>query len=312
MITGKTFADVYGKLAAKVYVEGSECSPRGMKTKELIQETFCIEDPSCNLAFIEGRNFSIMHAIAESLLLVSKTNSVTSFSFFNEKMKQFSDDGVTLHGAYGYRIADSLWDCLGKLVEDRNTRQAILSIHRVDDVKSESKDIPCTISLQFTIREDKLNLHVYMRSNDLIWGTPYDVFVFTNLQMVFANTLGIGLGKYYHTATSLHVYENMYSTLLMLASGDVKPISHKNGNTLANWQKVANIFTAITHGYIPAYVNMAESSVKDSSYYYAILMEMAYKGILPKEIKEQLKKAVAVGRIEVSWLSMFTKRWWKE
>jgi thymidylate synthase len=46
-----------------------------------------------------------------------------------------------------------------------------------------------------------------MRSNDAIWGLPYDVFLFTFLQEMMAIELKVELGSYYHFAGSLHLYE---------------------------------------------------------------------------------------------------------
>jgi thymidylate synthase len=46
-----------------------------------------------------------------------------------------------------------------------------------------------------------------MRSNDIYYGLPTDVFAFTMLQEVVARTLGVGLGKYRHAVGSLHLYD---------------------------------------------------------------------------------------------------------
>lgn len=46
-----------------------------------------------------------------------------------------------------------------------------------------------------------------MRSNDLWLGTTYDVMQFVMLQASIASVLKAGVGKYVHTAGSLHLYE---------------------------------------------------------------------------------------------------------
>ena len=239
MITGKTFAEVYDKLLISLLEEGKEVSPRGMLTKELMQETFCIEDPNSSLIYIPGRNFSLVHAIHESLLIFCDDNHVKVAGYFNKNIAQFSDDGKTLHGSYGHRIATKMQGVLDKLKEDHDTRQALLTIHRVDDSIVETKDPPCTITLQFTIRDEKLNMHVYMRSNDIVWGTPYDVFVFTTIQKVFANTLGIPVGKYYHTATSLHMYERDFEKCREYI-GHCEPIEYKIESKFGSWSSCAD------------------------------------------------------------------------
>lgn len=239
MITGRTFAEVYDKLLISLLEEGKEVSPRGMLTKELMQETFCIEDPNSSLIYIPGRNFSLVHAIHESLLIFCDDNHVKVAGYFNKNIAQFSDDGTTLYGSYGHRIATRMQGVLGKLKEDHDTRQALLTIHRVDDSIVKTKDPPCTITLQFTIRDEKLNMHVYMRSNDIVWGTPYDVFVFTTIQKVFANTLGIPIGKYYHTATSLHMYERDFEKCREYI-GNCEPIEYKIETNYNEWSYCAN------------------------------------------------------------------------
>lgn len=239
MVTGRTFAEVYDRLLFDLLEEGQEVSPRSMLTKELMQETFCIEDPNSSLIYIPGRNFSLVHAIHESLLIFCDDNHVKVAGYFNKNIAQFSDDGTTLYGSYGHRIATRMQGVLGKLKEDHDTRQALLTIHRVDDSIVKTKDPPCTITLQFTIRDEKLNMHVYMRSNDIVWGTPYDVFVFTTIQKVFANTLGIPVGKYYHTATSLHMYERDFEKCREYI-GHCEPIEYKIETNYNEWSYCAN------------------------------------------------------------------------
>ena len=239
MITGRTFAEVYDKLLLSLLEEGKKASPRGMLTKELMQETFCIEDPNSSLIYIPGRNFSLVHAIHESFLIFCDDNHVKVAGYFNKNIEQFSDDGETLYGSYGHRVAAKMQGVLDKLKEDRDTRQALLTIHRVDDSIVKTKDPPCTITLQFTIRDEKLNMHVYMRSNDIVWGTPYDVFVFTTIQKVFANTLGIPVGKYYHTATSLHMYERDFEKCREYI-GHCEPIEYKIESKFDSWSNCAD------------------------------------------------------------------------
>lgn len=66
-----------------------------------------------------------------------------------------------------------------------------------------------------------------MRSNDIIWGLPYDIFMFTNLQQVIANTLNLKLGWYEHNPTSMHVYSNHYNMLKEM-SNTCEPIETNN------------------------------------------------------------------------------------
>ncbi|MGB1450526.1 MAG: thymidylate synthase, partial [Marinirhabdus sp.] len=66
---------------------------------------------------------------------------------------------------------------------------------------------------QFLIRENKLDLITTMRSNDMIWGLPNDIFLFTMIQEILASELKIESGNYYHQANSLHIYKRHFDLM---------------------------------------------------------------------------------------------------
>ena len=57
------------------------------------------------------------------------------------------------------------------------------------------------------IREGKLSMITYMRSNDLYLGFPHDIFCFTLLQELVARSLSVGVGTYKHMVGSMHLYD---------------------------------------------------------------------------------------------------------
>lgn len=71
----------------------------------------------------------------------------------------------------------------------------------------------CTVMHHYMIRNGRLNLTVYMRSNDLLWGFPYDVSAFCFLQQAMAAMLNVGIGTYTHIAGSLHSYDSKENEL---------------------------------------------------------------------------------------------------
>jgi thymidylate synthase len=94
------------------------------------------------------------------------------------------------------------------LREDQQSRRAVAILARpAADAGLPVKDVACANSIQFLVRDNKLNAVVTMRSNDAIWGLPYDIFFFTMLQEMLSVTLGLKLGTYYHFAGSLHLYD---------------------------------------------------------------------------------------------------------
>jgi thymidylate synthase len=236
----ENIAEMYHLLGKELLANGEIVRPRGKETREIITPVIHIENPRGRLAFEHARKFSIVYAVVESLMLVSKNDDVRYFKEFNKNVSQFSDDGIYFHGNYGRRIADNINSVVYKLLNDKDSRQAVLSIYENEqDCYYQGKDTPCTLSLHFMIRNNKLNMITYMRSNDIIWGTPYDIYIFTNLQEVIANEIGIDVGYYRHVPSSLHVYEEHYS-LLDLMSRFCEPVYVENKCNLEQWRRAAN------------------------------------------------------------------------
>ena len=158
----------------------------------------------------KGKPFS---ALGELLWYLSKNNNLDFIEYYIPKYKEDSEDGKTIHGGYGPRIFnmhekfDQL-NCVIELLKNRpNTRRAIIQIIDAKDIEKKYKEIPCTCTIQFAIRNNKLNMYTSMRSNDAFIGLPHDVFAFTMLQEIVARTLNVELGTYNHSVASLHLYD---------------------------------------------------------------------------------------------------------
>ena len=111
----------------------------------------------------------------------------------------------------------SQWEwCCQALLKNPETLQAVMHFHRPKDQYIGNCDQPCTMFTQFTIEDNRLNFHSFMRSNDVIYGTPYNLAYFRRLQerMMYyyneKNTKGekIDIGYIHHNVTSLHLYED--------------------------------------------------------------------------------------------------------
>mgnify|MGYP001255546877 CR=1 FL=1 len=93
------------------------------------------------------------------------------------------------------------------LTKNPESRKAVIQIFSGKDIKKSHKDVPCTCTLQFMVRDRKLHLFTCMRSNDMYRGLPHDIFSFTMIQEIVARRLGFDLGVYTHYVTSMHLYE---------------------------------------------------------------------------------------------------------
>ena len=213
-------------------------SPRGLFVHENIGFSSVIEEPRHRIIFSKIKKFDLNYALGETLWYLKGDNSLKMIQNYAPSYDRFSDDGTTLNGAYGPRIHDNLNNVINKLKNDSDSRQAIILIWRKEELKKQTKDLPCTVYLQFFIRENKLYMITNMRSNDLWLGLPYDIFAFTIIQEYIASLLKVEIGHYQHNAGSLHIYENAIKKLseqeqtIHPISTPMKPI--RNWSTLSN------------------------------------------------------------------------------
>lgn len=178
-------------------------SPRGQATVEELDQRIVI-DGAYNLLDVPSRGLNYRFAVAEWIWMSFGRSDVDSIARYNSIMRQFSDDGRTLTGAYGPHINAQRFRVIEKLRADHETRQAVIEIPRPHGA---TKDEPCTLSLQFLLRHNHLNLIVTMRSSDAWLGIPYDLFTFGQFLNVFAGELGVNRGFISMRMGSSHLYE---------------------------------------------------------------------------------------------------------
>lgn len=196
---------------------------------ECINAVTVIEDPTRNIITSNDRRMPMRYAVGELLWYLSGSNKLKDITQFSKVWDRMSDDGETVNSAYGHRIFNAFgfdqFEYVAKaLTRDHNSRQAVIHIKDPQDyTEHPTHDVPCTVALQFFIRDGLLYMTTYMRSNDLWTGFPYDVFAFTSFQILLAFKLGVGIGTYTHFAGSLHLYER-----------SLKEWESKHVNPLAN------------------------------------------------------------------------------
>lgn len=190
---------------------------------EVINAITIIEDPTRNIVKSKIRNMPMRYAIGELLWYLSGDPSLDAIRLFTNAWDRMSDDGITVNSNYGWCIKKKYgfdqWEwCKEELRKNSFSRRAIIHIKEPND--KESKDVNCTVSLQFFVRENKLYMTTYMRSNDLWMGFVYDVFQFTCMQILMSMELGLELGTYTHIAGSLHLYKRDYEKSLENTKGE--------------------------------------------------------------------------------------------
>ena len=183
-------------------------------TKALFNVGFTLENPIDNIITNKERKFNIEYAKAEWKWYLSGDRSINKLGEIYGKIppiwKRMADSKGDVNSNYGYQWErnNQLDQVVAILRENPSTRRAAISIYDGKEINDYNRDTPCTYAVQFTILDNKLNMSVYMRSNDLWYGFCIDQYCFSMLQQHVAERLSMQVGSYYHHAHNLHLYND--------------------------------------------------------------------------------------------------------
>ena len=209
-ISAETLDDLLMRtFKALLRIPGRIHPSRGSAT-ELTGVLLRITNPRARLSRTESRGL-LFSCLGELLWYLAGSDSVQFISYYVPQYVKESEDGRTIHGAYGPRLfnlrgINQVRNVLA-LLKKSDSRRAVIQLFDAADLKRRHKDVPCTCTLQFMVRGRRLHMFTNMRSNDAYLGLAHDIFTFTMLQEIIACKLGIGLGDYKHAVGSLHLYE---------------------------------------------------------------------------------------------------------
>ena len=199
---GDTFADVYEK-ALRDTLENPDYTskPRGMQIKEISNAALVIDDPYFPLYENEKRSSQFKYIAGETIWYFTGRKDIDFISRYSKFWSQLDNGDGTVNSAYGNLIFNEplsdgrnqyQW-ALDSLIEDKDSRQAIIHFNKPSHQWKGNKDFVCTLNGVFQIRDNRLNFTVDMRSNDLILGTATDVAFFCLLQQQMLRHLQVNL-----------------------------------------------------------------------------------------------------------------------
>ena len=196
--------------------------------------TITYQRPRERVLFGTARDANPFLAAYESLWMLAGRNDVAGVAFYAKQFREYSDDGKTLHGAYGYRWRQHFgYDQLDWIVEELKanpySRRCVLQMWDPGSIADGEaiefsqdlyiathggKDVPCNLAVTFQIvggwthgDQKRLNMTVFNRSNDMIWGAlGANQVHFGFLQEYLAARIGVDVGVYNQISSNLHVY----------------------------------------------------------------------------------------------------------
>lgn len=229
-----TMNSAYLRAIRRVFCDGVDSAPRGLKVREVENYIFSVESPLQCISSLQPFHTRMEYAEAELIWYMRGSKRIKDLvhpetkKSFAHLWEKFSDDGVEVNSAYGQYIFNQTiitlidnfggalksqkitqWDWVKeKLQEDSDTRHAIININQpMSKFRFHTKDFPCCIAMHFTIRNNKLNLQVIFRSQDVNTGLRNDIYTMCGLQRLMAQELNIDYGTFTNIALNLHLYE---------------------------------------------------------------------------------------------------------
>jgi len=247
-----TLADVY---------DNPDCvsAPRGQKVREKFNYQFIVMEPEAVAiqTHDEERNKVILdYSKKEFDLYESCANTAEEFGKASKFWLKLANPDGTVNSAYGYLIFKNKshgsdfereqvmtippsfpgdgsvsemrpvrrtpWEWAKQsLIDDKDTRQAILRFSLPEHQWRGNKDQTCTLHGNFMIRNNQLNLTITMRSNDLTLGLVYDLPWFLSLIHKMRDELkdvypDLQIGSYTHYVHNLHIYDRDEERILKM------------------------------------------------------------------------------------------------
>lgn len=191
---------------------GGECYEQHAPTM------FMFAKPNERVLFDDYRDANPFFHLFESLWMLAGKNEVKMLKHYVKDFGRFANADGVMPGAYGARWRwafgfDQIEAAIDLLKKEPDTRRAVVGMFCPEpDLKkaATSPDVPCNLAIQFSRRRDPccLDMYVFNRSNDLIWGAlGANAVHMTVLQEFMAERVGTLVGNYHVLTSNLHVYE---------------------------------------------------------------------------------------------------------
>ncbi|MGA2667047.1 MAG: thymidylate synthase [Patescibacteria group bacterium] len=109
---------------------------------------------------------------------------------------------------------DQLKWMINEIKDDPYARNAIVSswnpeyLYTMAEREDAARFPLCHIFYQVSVKNGKLNLHLYQRTCDMFLGVPFNIACYALLTIILAKITGYQPGEFIHSYGDVHIYEN--------------------------------------------------------------------------------------------------------
>jgi thymidylate synthase len=186
------------------------------KTKTKFNVSFTLDNPLQMVITEPERKFNQSYAEYEWHWYLSGNRDVTEIAKRAKLWNNMIVPGTNeVNSNYGYfwQKGGQLERAIQELKSNPNTRRAIIVHYDINELDRYASDTPCNIVLNFTIVEGRLNLTVFARSIDLVYGFSNDQYTFAKLMSMVCFETNTQIGTMHFFITNLHIYEKHFNML---------------------------------------------------------------------------------------------------
>lgn len=153
--------------------------------------------------------------IAEQIWFLMGGKKLDFLQKFTKIWDDFAEKDNTIESAYGHRWRahfgrDQISGLIELLEKDPSSRHGVVMMwDPADDGLSsgtKKKNVPCPFTFTVQIFENRLCLHLIIRSNDMMLGSPHDTAGFALLAYIFAEKLNVRPGIFTVSISNAHIY----------------------------------------------------------------------------------------------------------
>ena len=202
-------------LLTEITLRGTQSSPRGLAVKEIELTTLAL-DSTFSVADSTARPFNWSYLCGEMAWYLQRDNHIGFIDHFSKFWQNIATPEGYVNSNYGTILFGIQMEWAKEaLLKDKNTRQAVCFVNSPRYQYDGNKDFVCTMYIIFWIRDNRLNMKVQMRSNDVFYGLSYDAPFFAFVQQTMwlwikEKYTDLELGTYYHSADNSHFYEKHF------------------------------------------------------------------------------------------------------
>jgi thymidylate synthase len=189
--------------------------------------TTVYERPEERVLFWPQRDANPALHLYESLWMLAGREDLAPLLNYAKQFAEYSDDGLALWGAYGYRWremfhCDQLSVIAMELRKNHDDRRCVIQMWDTRlDLARLGRDVPCNVMATVQISgTGALDLTVFNRSNDIVWGCyGANAVHFSFLQEYLALLVGVPMGRYTQVSVNWHAYLNTFEQVRKIPHG---------------------------------------------------------------------------------------------